>query len=80
MMMTGESKVGDIHKYSSAEIKHVTIEKGKAKPIRITVLMTESVGFFQVEEVLFPKINMSTIKEYIELYAGIEGRKPKKYL
>ena len=32
--------------------------------------MSESVGFFQVEEVLITKINSSPIKDYIELYAG----------
>jgi len=80
MMLTTESRVGDIHKYSAAEIKKVKIEKGNKKPIKITVEMNESVGFFQVEEVLFGKINSSTVKKYVELYAGVIDRPMKKYL
>ena len=80
MAMNTDSRVGDIHKYSSAAVTKVRIEKGKTKPIGITVLMTESVGFFQVEEVLFTKIAASSIKEYIELYAGIKGEELKRYL
>jgi len=80
MMLTTESRVGDIHKYSASEIKKVKIEKGNKKPVKITVEMNESVGFFQVEEVLFGKINSSTVKKYIELYAGVTDRPMKKYL
>jgi metal-dependent HD superfamily phosphatase/phosphodiesterase len=42
--------------------------------------MSESVGFFQVEEVLYPKIFSSPVKKYIELYAGVKGEKLLKYL
>lgn len=80
LMMETESKVGDIHKYSSSAIQDVTIEKGNEKPIRITVSMKESVGFFQVEEVLIRKIDSSPVKTYIELYAGVIGQKLKCYL
>lgn len=80
MILGTESKVGDIHKYSSNAVDKVLIEGGKEKPVKISVRMTESVGFFQVEEVLFPKIDASPIKEYIELYAGVNGKKMKRYL
>lgn len=75
-----ESKVGDIHKYSSFAVKNVGISKGNKKPIKITISMKESVGFFQVEEVLFKKIDSSPIKSYIELYAGVIGEAIKCYL
>jgi len=42
--------------------------------------MSQSVGFFQVEEVLFPKIAFSPVKKYIELYARIQDQEMKKYL
>ncbi len=42
--------------------------------------MSASVGFFQVEEVLFSKINASPVKQYLELYAFVTGRDVKKYL
>ena len=42
--------------------------------------MTETVGFFQVEEVLFPKIKASPVKPLVELYAYMDGLEPKCYL
>jgi len=35
MLIKSESRVGDIHKYSSASVERVTIEKGSEKPIKI---------------------------------------------
>ncbi len=80
MIVHPESKVGDIHKYSSSAIESVTIEKGEKLPIRIKIEMSESVGFFQVEEVLIRKINSSPVKSHIELYAGVIGQDVKCYL
>ncbi len=48
-------------------VKSVMIDKGVKRPVRITVNMKESVGFFQVEEERLSKINSSPIKSYIEL-------------
>lgn len=73
-------KMGDIHKYSANSIDRVLIQKGENRPIRIFVQMTAEVGFFQVEEVLLPKINSSPAKEFVELYACVEGMEPKCYL
>jgi len=80
MVLNTEPKAGDIHKYSANSIERVQISKGDPKPIRITVEMSTDVGFFQIEEVLLPKVNMSPAKQYIELYAGIVGQGAKKYL
>jgi len=79
-MLSGQPRVGDIHRYSSTGIDKVNIIKGEKKPIQIRVDMSESVGFFQVEEVLYPKISSSPVKKYIELYAGVKGKELKKYL
>jgi metal-dependent HD superfamily phosphatase/phosphodiesterase len=73
-------KVGDIHRTSSGAIQKVKINKGLEKPINITVEMSASVGFFQIEEVFFPKINISPVKPYIELYAGVPEREMLRYL
>ena len=73
-------KMGDIHKYSANSIDRVLIQKGKVRPIQIVVQMSAEVGFFQIEEVLLPKINSSPAKEYVELYACVEGSEPKHYL
>jgi len=80
MMIHPDAKVGDIHKYSSSAIESVKFCKGEKRPIRINVEMNESVGFFQIEEVLFRKINSSPIKPYIELHAGVIGKEMKCYL
>ncbi len=80
MMISPGPKVGDIHQYSSAAIDDVRIEKGVDRPVRIVITMSESVGFFQVEDVLLTKINASSAKQYIELFAGVTGADPKKYL
>ncbi|HNX00699.1 MAG TPA: phosphohydrolase [Candidatus Cloacimonadota bacterium] len=79
-LLSNTPKVGDIHRYSSSAIIKVLITKGDEKPIRIEVVMSASVGFFQIEEVFFPKIKSSPVKPYIELYAGVEEREVLRYL
>ena len=44
------------------------------------MLMRAEVGFFQVEEVLIPKIQSSPAKSLLELYAGVEGEEMKRYM
>ena len=73
-------KMGDIHKYSANSIDKVTIQKGTSLPIQIVVEMSAEVGFFQIEEVLLPKINSSPAKNLIELYAGVKGQEQKRYI
>ena len=73
-------RVGDIHKYSANAINRIRIQHGQKKPIKISVEMSADVGFFQVEEVLITKIESSPAKQYVELYAGVEGQEPKCYL
>ncbi|UTC74595.1 phosphohydrolase [Treponema sp. OMZ 792] len=80
MEMNTEAKIGDIHKYSANSIKSVSIAAGKEKPVRIDVLMDSDVGFFQVEEVLMGKINMSPAKPFISLYAQSGDKEAKQYL
>lgn len=71
---------GDIHKYSANSIEKVKIRHGKDRPVKIEVHMKSEVGFFQVEEVLIPKIQSSPAKHLVELYAGVEGEDMKKYI
>ena len=79
-LLSQTPRVGDIHKYSASSIQNVKIESGKYKPIKIIVEMTQSVGFFQIEEVLFPKILSSPVKPYIELYGEVKDEKKLRYL
>ncbi|MDC7229343.1 MAG: phosphohydrolase [Sphaerochaetaceae bacterium] len=80
MSIMSHAKVGDIHKYSSNSIEKVTITKGDSVPILIDIAMSSDVGFFQVEEVLLPKISMSPAKPYVQVHAGVVGQERKKYL
>ena len=57
MELNTKPSVGDIHKYSANSIESVKIHQGNEKPIQIEVFMSSDVGFFQIEEVLIPKIN-----------------------
>ncbi len=70
---------GDIHKYSANSIDKVKISKGKENPLKIEVHMKSEVGFFQVEEVLIPKLQSSPARHLIELHAGVEGEDMKRY-
>lgn len=71
---------GDIHKYSANSIEKVKIHHGVERPIKIEVHMRSEVGFFQVEEVLIPKIQFSPAKHLIELHAGVDGEDMKQYI
>lgn len=79
-LLSRTPQVGDIHKYSAQSIQKVEIIEGEEKPIRIVVQMTESVGFFQIEQVLFPKILSNPVKPYIELYGQVTGEEMRRYL
>ncbi len=80
MALNKTPRVGDIHKYSANAINRIGIHKGERKPIKIDIEMSADVGFFQIEEVLLTKIDSSPAKEFIELYAGVEGQDRKCYL
>lgn len=79
MMISTQARVGDIHKYSSSAVERIELGPGRERPVRITVHMSSSVGFFQVEEVLFPKLSHSPIRHLVELHAGIQGEPMKVY-
>lgn len=79
-ILSSKVRVGDIHRTSASAIQKVIIHKGEEKPICIEVEMNASVGFFQIEEVFFPKINISPVKPFIELYAGVTDREKLRYL
>ncbi len=71
---------GDIHKYSANSIEKVKIEQGHERTLKIEIHMKAEVGFFQVEEVLIPKIQSSPAKNLLELYAGVDGEEMKRYI
>lgn len=80
MALNQAPRAGHIHQYSAGSIEEVRISAGKEKPIRVEVLMSSEVGFFQVEEVLLAKIAASTAKPFVELYAQVRDGPAKQYL
>ncbi|HHD82817.1 MAG: phosphohydrolase [Candidatus Cloacimonetes bacterium] len=79
-LLSQQPRVGDIHKYSASSIQKVNILPGEKKPIMILIEMSQSAGFFQIEEVLFPKIISSPVKPYIELYGQVKNKEMMQYL
>jgi hypothetical protein len=75
MKIAKQAHVGDIHRYSAASITDVQITKGEEKPVRIVVAMSESAGFFQIENVLMPKIQASPAKS-TRNRRGLHGMEP----
>lgn len=71
--------IGDIHKYSANAIESVRICPGSDHPVKIEIEMKSEVGFFQVEEVLIPKIMSSPARHLIELHAGVTAEEMKRY-
>jgi metal-dependent HD superfamily phosphatase/phosphodiesterase len=65
---------------SAAAIDKVEIEEGEETPIQINILMNNSAGLFQVEELLKKKLLGAGIKKYIKIRAYIERRKEKKLI
>ena len=70
----------DIYSVSAAAIDKVDIEEGKEKPIQLNILMNNSAGIFQLDELLKKKIIGSGIEKYIDVHAYINQKTEKRLL
>lgn len=70
----------NIHSLSAAAVERVIIRKGDGKPVHIEVILNNSVGLFQLDELLRPKILSSSIAPYVDVEARIEGEIEKRLL
>jgi metal-dependent HD superfamily phosphatase/phosphodiesterase len=70
----------NIHSLSAAAIEQVKIGPGREKPICVEVLMNNSAGLFQLDELLKPKIQSSSLAALIEVEARIESETEKRLL
>jgi len=68
----------DIYSVSAAAIDKLEILEGEDRPIQINILMNNSTGLFQVDELLKRKLHGSGIEKYIKVKAYIERRREKK--
>lgn len=57
----------DIHSVSAMSIRSVTIGQGDKKPVLIEVIMSESAGVFQIQNVLGRKLESSGLRDLIEV-------------
>jgi metal-dependent HD superfamily phosphatase/phosphodiesterase len=60
----------DIHSISALAVDEVQILKGGQVPVEIRVIMNNSAGIFQVEEVLTKKVLRSPIRDYVTVIAS----------
>lgn len=70
----------DIYSVSAAAIDRIEISEGDEKPIQINILMNNSAGLFQVDELLKRKLIGSGIEKYVKVRALIERRREKKLI
>ncbi len=85
-MARGRSRIAvatgrvSIHAVSAAAIEAVTIGKGEHKPVRISVAMTNSAGIYQIDELLRRKLSNSSIANYVEVVAQVEGETEERLI
>jgi metal-dependent HD superfamily phosphatase/phosphodiesterase len=62
-----------IHSVSAAAIEEVKIEPGDERPIRIRILMSNSAGVFQLDQLFRGKLRGSGLESHVELEAELVG-------
>jgi metal-dependent HD superfamily phosphatase/phosphodiesterase len=67
----------DIHSVSAQAIDSIEIEKGEDRPVQITILMNNSAGLFQVDDLLSSKLAGSGIEKFIAVRAFIDRETEK---
>jgi metal-dependent HD superfamily phosphatase/phosphodiesterase len=67
----------NIHSVSAAAIDRVEIGHGEERPIRLRIVMNNSAGIFQVDELMKDKLKGSGIEKYIEVEAAVTGETEK---
>lgn len=61
----------NIHSLSAQAIESVQIGPGTDRPVRLDIVMSNSAGIFQVDELLKRKLDHSTLAPYVEVVARI---------
>jgi metal-dependent HD superfamily phosphatase/phosphodiesterase len=69
-----------IHSISAAAIDEIRIEKGEERPIRVEIVMNNSAGIFQVDDLLATKLRGTPLEGQIEVLAQVEGESEKRLL
>jgi metal-dependent HD superfamily phosphatase/phosphodiesterase len=70
----------NIHSVSAAAIEKVEIGPGEERPVRIRILMNNSAGIFQVDELMKDKLRGSGIDSLVEVEAAVTGEAEKRLI
>ncbi len=62
-----------IHSVSAAAIESVSIDAGPDRPVRLTVVITNSAGIFQLDQLFREKLKGSGLEAHVELRAVLQG-------
>lgn len=68
----------NIHSVSAAAVDKVELSHGEERPIRIRIVMNNSAGIFQVDELMKDKLKGSGIEHFVEVEATVTGETEKK--
>lgn len=68
-----------IHSVSAAAVDAVTIDRGEAKAIRITIELSNSAGLFQIDQLLREKLAGSGLEPHLEVEVRL-GEEEKRLL
>jgi metal-dependent HD superfamily phosphatase/phosphodiesterase len=75
-----ESGHQNIHSLSAYAIEEVKISPGRDRAVRVEILMSNSAGIFQVDELLAQKLRGSGLEEYIEVIARIDAEHEQRLI
>jgi uncharacterized protein len=75
-----ESGQVGIHALSAAAIDEVRIERGETRPVRIEIVLNNSAGIFQVDDLLATKLRGTPLVDHVEIVAEVEGDTEKRLL
>jgi len=70
----------NIHSLSAYAIEEVKITPGRDRAVRVEILMSNSAGIFQVDELLAEKLRGSGLEEHVEVIARIEAEHEQRLL
>ena len=68
----------NIHSVSAQAVEAVNITKGREKPVRIEIILANSAGIFQVDELLRNKLKYSSLTPFVEVTVTIEGETERR--
>ena len=69
-----------MHSLSAAAIDDVSIKDGEARPVMIEIVMNNSSGLYQVDNLLRSKLRGSGLEDHIVVEVDIEGETEKRLL